>query len=135
MSNQTAKAIYEFKKGDIITRLKPFNDESGFKDYTLVGNPVVFLGIANACVYLSKKSDFLIKLFLGQEDVQIKLPLDLCEQGWAKYTEPDFLNSEVKTYSNDKGTLEKEIEKALQKEDYLLADLLKKKLDELLGKK
>lgn len=126
------KSIFEFKKGDIITRLKPFMDEFGLKDYTLVGNPIIFLGIANACVYLSKKADFLTKLFIGQENVQIKLPLELCEQGWSEYIEPDFLSKEC---SNDKISLEKEIEKALQKEDYLEADLLKKKLDELLKKK
>jgi hypothetical protein len=81
---QKPRTIYDFRKGDIITRLEPMVDEDGYKDFSLVGAKVTFVGIANACVYLSKKSDPLSKIFLGQDVMQIKLPLALCEKGWSK---------------------------------------------------
>jgi hypothetical protein len=128
---QKPKSIYEFRKGDVVTRLKPLVDDELGKDFSLVGASLTFLGIANACVYLSKKADFITKLFLGQEDIQIKLPLEICEQGWANYVEPDFIDG-ISSEKSPKEELEREIEKAVKREDYVKADLLKKKLEDLL---
>jgi hypothetical protein len=130
--NQKTKSIFEFRKGDIITRLKPMSDdEDGYKDFSLVGARLTFIGIANACVYLSKKSDPLFKLFLSQDNLQIKLPLELCEQGWSNYIEPDFGDGSSIEDLTDEQAISAEIQKAVEEEDYFRAEALKKKLEEL----
>ena len=127
--SQKSKSIYDFKKGDLLTRLKPMVDEDGFKDYSLVGAKLTFVGIANACIYLSKKSDMFAKMFLGIEISQVKIPIELCQDGWADYIEPEFLDS------TDENAINEEIKKAVDKEDYFKAEALKQKLDQIKKKK
>lgn len=127
---QKPKTIYDFRKGDIITRLEPMVDEDGFKDFSLVGTKLTFVGIANACVYLSKKSDPLSKIFLGQDTMQIKLPLALCDKGWSRYVEPDFLDVSPDNMTEVQA-IEEEIQKAVENEDYFKAEALKNRLLEL----
>lgn len=129
--NQKTKSIFEFRKGDILTRLKPMQDDDGFKDFSLVGAKLTFIGIANACVYLLKKSDPLSKIFLGRENIQIKIPLELCEEGWSKYVEPDFGQENLIDNFTDEQAITTEIQKAVEEEDYFRAEALKKKLEEL----
>ena len=129
--NQKAKNIFEFRKGDILTRLKPMQDDDGFKDFSLVGAKLTFIGIANACIYLSKKADPLSKIFLGQEAMQIKIPLELCKEGWANYVEPDFGEGSSIEDLTDEQAISTEIQKAVEEEDYFRAEALKKKLEEL----
>ena len=51
------KSIYEFKKGDIITRVSPakslgrsiFNPE-GVGDRSYQGDKLIFVGVANGCI-------------------------------------------------------------------------------------
>ena len=127
--NQEYKSIYGFKKGDIITRLDPTLSEDGFKDFSLVGVKLKFLGIANACVYLSRPSNPIFKILLGEDNTQLKIPIALCEEGWSDYIEPSFL--EEREESNEFFILEKEIEKAIKEEDYFKAEELKKKMEKL----
>ena len=132
---QKQKSIYDFKKGELLTRLKPMVDEDGFKDYSLVGAKLNFVGIANACIYLSKKADMFAKMFLGIEISQVKIPIELCEDGWADYIEPDFLDStDTDDLTNEK-EINEEIRKAVEKEDYFKAEALKQRLDEIKKKK
>ena len=42
------KTIFEFKKGDKITRIKPAN---GFGDRSYMGDELVLIGIANGQIY------------------------------------------------------------------------------------
>jgi hypothetical protein len=133
--NQKAKSIFEFRKGDILTRLKPMQDDDGYKDFSLVGTKLTFIGIANACVYLSKKSDPLSKIFLGQDTLQIKLPLELCEEGWANYIEPDFGQENPIDNLTDEQAISTEIQKAVDEEDYFRAEALKQKLEEITKNK
>jgi hypothetical protein len=128
---QESKTIFDFRKGDVITRLKPMSDDDGFKDFSLVGTKLTFIGIANACVYLSKKSDPLSKIFLGQDNIQIKLPLELCKDGWSNYIEPDFGEGNSIDNLTDEQAITTEIQKAVEEEDYFRAEALKKKLEEL----
>lgn len=128
--DQKSKTIYDFRKGDVITRLEPMVDEDGYKDFSLVGAKVTFVGIANACVYLSKKSDPLSKIFLGLDTMQIKLPLALCDKGWAQYVEPDFLDISPDEMTEIRA-IEEEIQKAVEAEDYFKAEALKNRLLEL----
>lgn len=132
---QVSKTIYDFRKGDIITRLEPMVDDDGFKDFSLVGTKLSFVGIANACVYLSKRSDPLTKIFLGQDNIQIKLPLALCEKGWAEYVEPDFGQENPIDNFTDEQAITTEIQKAVEEEDYFRAEALKKKLEEITKNK
>jgi hypothetical protein len=130
---QEEKTIYDFKKGDVITRVKPLIGDSGplgDKDYSLVGKKVTFLGIANASVYLSKPGDFLTSLLLGKETITIQLPLELAENGWADYIEPDFIDSDAPILE-DEESIKKEIGKAVKEDDYERANALKKKLEEI----
>lgn len=128
---QVEQSIYDFKKGDLITRLKPTIEADGFKDYSLVGSEVTFLGIANACIYLSKKSDIFAQMLFGISISQVKLPLDIGENGWSTYVKPDFLDEgEPVDYSNTE-VIEAEIKKAIDKEDYMKAEYLKQKLEDI----
>jgi hypothetical protein len=136
--NQKNKSIFDFRKGDIITRIKPMQEDDGYKDFSLVGAKLTFIGIANACVYLSKKSDPLSKIFLGQDNIQVKFPLELCEEGWSNYVDPDFGQESSIDKSSDEQAIATEIQKAVEEEDYFRAEDLKKKLEEIVkdrGKK
>jgi len=135
---QESKSIYDFKKGDKITRLKPFVDETGRKDFSLAGNDLTFLGIANSCVYLSKKADSIIFIFLGDKEIPIRIPLELCEQGWGYYADPEFLpgpeDLEKGIDYSPIARLEREKEEAIKDQDYEKADEITKKIDKLKNK-
>jgi len=130
---QEEKIIYDFRKGDLITRIKPILGESGplgDKDYSLVGKKITFLGIANASVYLSKPADFLVAMFTGKDELTFQLPVELCEDGWAFYTEPDFLDSDSLPMDSEE-KLKEEIRKAVKDDNFEKAEMLKKKLEEI----
>jgi len=133
MKQQEEKRIYDFKRGDIITRIKPIIDDEGFKDYNLVGRKVIFQGIANASIYLAKETDMMALIFMGMARHTIQLPLELAEDGWAFHIEPDFLENDAPIIE-DEEKLQKEIERATEIEDFEKADKLKKKLEELKNK-
>jgi len=131
---QEEKRIYDFQKGDVITRIRPMTGEAGAlgeKDYSLVGKKVTFLGIANASVYISKAADFLMSIFLGKDEFTVQLPLELCEDGWSYYTEPDFLDSDALPSLDNEKSLVAEIGKAVEEDNFERAEMLKKKLEEL----
>lgn len=137
---QPEKDIFTFKKGDKITRILPIVDEDGFKNFSLVGSKLTFIGIANACIYLSKKPDLIASIFLGKEDLQIKLPIDLCPTGWSYYVEPEFLEEDEKGDDNleidsdsDIESMEKKMQECVEKEDFAKAALLKNRIDFLRG--
>lgn len=135
---QEEKRIYDFRKGDVITRIKPIIGEAGTiaeRDYSLVGKKITFLGIANASVYLSKAADFLVTLFLGKDEFTIQLPIELCEDGWAYYTEPDFLDSQDLPPLDNEKNLKDEIRKAVEDDNFERAEMLKKKLEDLQNSK
>jgi len=130
---QEEKTIYDFRKGDHITRIKPILGDSGplgDKDYSLVGKKVTFLGIANASAYLSKAADFLIAMFTGEEELTFQIPVELCEDGWAFYAEPDFLDSDSLPTDNEE-KLKEELRKAVKDDNFERAEILKKKLEEI----
>jgi len=130
---QGEKTIYDFRKGDQITRIKPILGDPGTlgdKDYSLVGKKVTFLGIANASVYLSKAADFLISMFTGKEELTFQIPVELCEDGWAFYTEPDFLDPDSLPMDSEE-KLKEELMKAVKDDNFERAEMLKKKLEEI----
>jgi hypothetical protein len=131
---QNIETIYKFKKGDIITRLLPVKDSTnGSLDYSLVGKKLIFLGIANASVYLTyENANFLLQLFIGKESQTLNYPLALVEAGWGFYVEPDFLITET---INNEVTIQKQLDKAVENQEFEKAEELKRKLDELKTKK
>ena len=152
-------SIYDFKKGDIITRIEPSKPIPGLeieevRDRGYIGSPLKFLGVANGCVYVERyeknKGDYddmpeigkFFKVMLGKGIGPINLPLDMWDQGWTYYIDPydiesydigkklderfqDPLDNEMNISKKD---LENQLKSALSKEDYELADKIKKKL-------
>lgn len=145
---QTAKKIYDFKKGDKITRIQPskpvmkLGDEE-MVDRNYIGTPFIFVGLANGCIYLKKQvpelnesqRDFLsILTMIGGDSVapMIHLELDLFEDGWDYYVDPNTLGEETEeknTFTAEE--LENQKLKALQSEDYKEADRIQKILNNL----
>lgn len=84
--------IFIFNKGEIITRLKPFekisyivNENLGVTtevttglDYSYVGEPFEFIGIANNRIYLRHKNGFL-------NNKVIHLSIDNCSENWGYF--------------------------------------------------
>ena len=136
MNEQEELNIYNFKRGDIITRLKPITDEIGEKDYSLIGAKLSFLGIANASIYISRPLDVLTMLFSGGRTTQtIKLPLELWQNGWGYYIEPDFLDEDLGLDISEEQALQDQIDQAIIEENYQKAEVLKKRLDKIKKEK
>jgi len=131
--------IYNFKKDDLITRIKPvINPETDKKDYYLIGKKLIFKGIANATIYLSielpKEYELFSILFGVKNDKlnNIQLPLELWEDGWDFYIEPDFLDNE--SNESEEELLQRKLNDAAEKQQYEKAERLKRKLEELKSK-
>lgn len=138
MIEQEPKSIYEFKKGDKITRIKPskpvmkMGDEE-IVDRNFIGTPFIFVGIANGCIYLKKvmneRAISFFNMFMEEpmEPPVINIELEIFEEGWSYYIDPTKLEGEQEpeeVYSVDE--LENKKKKALEKEDYKEADRLQK---------
>lgn len=143
-------SIYDFKKGDIITRIEPSKPIPGLemdeiRDRAHIGIPMKFLGIANGCVYVERhekdeKSEFdelpdigrLFRNMLGGGGGPINLPLDMWDEGWSYFIDPYEIGEagdKSEDYiSSNKETLKKELKKALANENYELAENIKKRL-------
>lgn len=145
MIQQTPKSIYIFKKGDVITRLKPSKPVMKMGDEELVnrdhiGTPFHFVGIANGCIYLKPfipKQDKEIVSFLSiigagnfAEKV-INLELDLFEEGWDYYIDPTTLEDVNYSENVDLDELEDKKQKAIRSQNYEEAKKIQKKIDEL----
>ncbi len=116
------KTIFEFKKGDKITRIKPAN---GFGDRSYMGDELVLIGIANGQIYFKNNNRFMNNI-LGEEHIS-NVALDLWSEGWIEYVDPKtLLEGQEDVISNL--SIEKQIEIAVENEDYELAERLKRKL-------
>ena len=91
------RSIYEFEKGDQITRLKPakalWADMSGDRSY--IGEKLIFQGIANGVIYLKRTNEIELKIF---GDKLIELPMDIFSDDWAYYQDPTTLFEEEQFY-------------------------------------
>ena len=117
---QKPMSIYNFKRGDVITRLEPSaphpaGEAMGFegdevRDRAYIGAALTFLGIANGCVNVERwekpenqnplekemglpSFGSFMKLLSG-EPGPITLPLDMWSEGWAFYVDPYTLEKE-----------------------------------------
>jgi hypothetical protein len=131
------RTIYEFKKGDEIVRIKPAKslglmsvgffgenviDRGGDRSY--MGQKLIFVGIANGQIYCQRTDTFSLNVF---GDKLLGLSLDIWDEGWDFYVDPTTLLNglEIKM---DVSTIEEQIKKAIENEDYELAEKLKSKL-------
>lgn len=122
--------ITDFEKGDEITRSHPVDWGLG-PDYGIIGAKFVFLGIENGCVYLNKKTDFIVELVSGLKWMVFKIPIIISDDDhWQLYIEPFFIEDETNSLET---RISEQIKESIEREDYIKADILKKKLDELLG--
>jgi hypothetical protein len=96
-------SAYEFKPGDIVTRLIPSKPikimgEETIVDRGYIGEELMFLGIVNGCVNVERmnhtKQD-LLKAMFSPGPVMISLPLDAYDEGWAYYIDPYSLLDNV----------------------------------------
>ena len=158
---QTPRSINDFKRGDIVTRLIPSaplpglslgdGEDDDIKDRNFIGAPLRFLGIANGCVNLERYENprdqmdtegftgfgGFMKMMMGQSG-PISLPLDIWSEGWAIYIDPysldDFeVDGEPMKFieSRDKRELERELQDAIENEDFLEAARIQEQLDSL----
>ena len=129
------KTIYDFKKGDEVVRVIPakpysekrigiFGEEAGIRDRSYMGEKLIFVGIANGQIYLQRTDPCKLTL-LGDE--LIDLPLDVWDEGWDLYFDPQKLLEGLEP-KFDASNLEEQIKKAIENEDYELAEKLKAKL-------
>jgi len=134
MKEQEQVDIFTFKKGDLITRILPMLDEEdGHKNYTFVGRKLIFMGIANATIYVAQEFDKLTQLFLGLDKTIIQLPVDLWPTGWSYYVEPEFLD-EDSMLINDEKMMQEQLNFAIENQHFEKAEDIRKKLDELRKK-
>lgn len=124
--------ITTFKKGDVITRVEPslaifggFTGERLFGDRSYMGDPLEFVGIANGCAYFKRLKKIDIMIF-GDELLEIRL--DAFSDGWEFYVDPKSLLTIDYSQKVDKKTLEIELQKAIDSENYELAEEIKKKI-------
>tara|TARA_R110000737_G_scaffold26268_1_gene45063 strand:- start:23 stop:388 length:366 start_codon:yes stop_codon:yes gene_type:complete len=120
------KTIYEFKKGDIIVRVESAKAIAGgigdgIKDRSYVGEKMLFHGIANGVIYIKPTQK--VSIFISNEGF-IDLPLDNWDEGWDYWINPE----DIEENHIPKYIIEEQINKAIDDENYELADRLKKQL-------
>lgn len=146
------KSIYHFKKGDIITRIKPakplpitgmFGDITSYNnDRSHLGEKLTFIGIANSIIYLQRDKDKYIDVeIIGTDLINtetkviklLELPLDIFDEGWDFYFDPmNFFNDTIPV--KDENTIEdikEQLNSAILNEDYETANILKLKLNDI----
>jgi hypothetical protein len=144
--------IYSFNKGDKITRLKPLVESDGYKNFAYVGTPLIFLGIANATIYLKREqstiNDNPFLILFGIVNKPITIPVELWSEGWGYWIEPDFLKDDyelpkidkIKSIENHIKNMDKKnaiqflneaIKIATEKEEFEKVIELKKQLEKL----
>ena len=117
------KTIYEFKQGDEIVRIesaKPIQD-NGIRDRSYVGEKMIFVGIANGVIYL--KPTERLSIFFSAEGF-IDLPLDIWDEGWDHWVDPETLLGNVL----DERQIKSKLSEAIATENYELANKLQKML-------
>lgn len=127
--------IHTFKKGDEIVRVSPakpyspvtfgpFGSQGGHQDRSYLGEKLIFIGIANGQIYLQRTNKAELEFF---GDKMLDLSLDVWDEGWELYIDPKKLLEGFEVPMDNK-TLEEQIQKAVEAENYELAETLRKRL-------
>ena len=116
--------INDFIKGDIIVRVEPAAPySSGVCDRSYIGEPIVFLGTANGCMY----GEFYEPgTWIVNSDMSLRLPIDCFSDGWDYYETPPASRNSRESVVDD---FRKMMQEALSKEDYELLNEFKNVLD------
>lgn len=131
---QESKSIHDFNPGDIITRVEPSAlTNSNFMpisyDCSYIGEKLIFIGVANGCIYLEPTDSFSIILEKGH---LIGAKLHKFEYGWAHYIDPITLvnaKPRSKYESMSDTSLVGKLDEAIEVEDYEEASRIKHELD------
>jgi len=133
---QEPRSIYDFKPGDIVTRIEPtvIINQSMFMgglnyDGAYVGEKLIFVGIANGCAYFEGVETF---TYLLEKGNLISLPIHKYETGWAHYIDPiTLVNAKPisKYVSMSDNSLVAELDEAIAIEDYEEASRIKHEID------
>lgn len=119
------KKIYEFNRGDEITRIAPSKKyQSGLRDRSYMGDKLIFVGIANGQIYCQRTNKSELSIF---GDKLINLSLDMWDEDWDYYFDPNKLLEGLGNQI-DKEIIEDEIKNAIEKENYELVIKLKQSL-------
>ena len=122
------RTIYDFKKGDEITRIEPAMPIQSFlgetRDRSYMSEKLIFVGIANGAIYFRRTDELSLKLF---GDKLKCVPLDLWSEGWDYYFDPLKLEQGEANVLY-KSQIEAQINKAINEENYELAEKLKKSI-------
>lgn len=129
--------IREFKRGDLIVRTQPAKSlgpmiglmgetipRGGDRSY--MGEKMEFVGIANGQIYINRTDEFESKLFGKRRD----LSMDLWEDGWEVWVDPDTLMDDV-TYPEpkmSKAEYQAKIDMAIADENYEEAERLRNEM-------
>ena len=121
------KTIYEFKQGDEVVRVEAaksltnvFGKES-VRDRSYLGEKFIFHGIANGVIYL-KPTNKTTAWLINEKFVDLRL--DIWDEGWENWVDPmSITENHIPRY-----IIEEQINKAIDDENYELADRLKKQL-------
>jgi hypothetical protein len=116
------KTIYEFKKGDEIVKIQPAKGLFGQEDGSFIGKKMIFVGIANGQIYLQRTDKFELSIF---GDELVNLPVDIWVEGWDLFIDPKKEGFESKM---NVSIIKEQIKKAIENEDYELAEKLNKLL-------
>lgn len=121
-------SIYDFNKGDEVVRVEPSKvigsggfHPKGQRDRSYIGDKLIFVGIANGCAYL-KRTGIKAKIF---GDDLLDLPLDIYDEGWDYYIDPQTLVDDIIPLHS----LERALMLALEKEDYEAAANIQKRIN------
>ena len=131
---QESRSIYDFNPGDIITRVEPSAlTNSSFMpvnyDCSYIGEKLIFLGVANGCIYLEPTDSF---TYLLEKGHPIGAKLHQFEYGWAHYIDPATIASakpKSKYESMSDTNLVGKLDEAIEVEDYEEASRIKHELD------
>ena len=104
----------------------------GVGDRSYQGEKLIFIGIANGCIYLKRTNELELKIF---GDKMVDLELDIFSEGWDYYIDPNSLLEDAdETIFVSTDGLQEAIDKAVAEENYEAADKLTKLLEKEINK-
>ena len=120
------KTIYEFENGDEVVRIEPAKDLNNIlgetiRDRSYIGEKMIFVGIANGVIYLKPTEK--VSIFFSADGF-IDLPLDIWDEGWDHWVDPETLLNNVL----DDRQIKSKLADAIAEENYELANKLQKML-------
>jgi len=120
------KTIYEFKNGDEVVRIEPAKELNNIlgetiRDRSYIGEKMIFVGIANGVIYLKPTEK--VSIFFSADGF-IDLPLDMWDEGWDHWVDPETLLGNVL----DERQIKSKLSEAIADENYELANKLQKML-------